>query len=423
MKYVVLLCDGMADLPVPALGGKTPIEVARKPNMDALARHSEVGLCKTVPDGFSPGSDVANLSVMGYDPAECYTGRSPLEAASIGVQISDTDIAFRCNLVTLSAEPDYESRTMIDYSAGDISTEEAAQLIAAVQDNLGSESFSFHPGVSYRHCLIWHRGADDAGEFTPPHNISGQPVVPHLNRHPAAAALLDLMKKSAAILEQHPVNQERIAQGKRPANSIWLWGQGRAPRMVPYADRFSLQGSVISAVDLVKGVGVCAGLTPVAIPGATGYLDTNYAGKVAGALAALDTQDFVYVHVEAPDETAHEGRTDLKIRAIEDFDRHVVAPCLAYVQRRTDARLLVAPDHVTAISTKTHAGGPVPFALCGAGVTRDDSTAYTEPDADRTGLVLHQGHRLTPALLQCEHLSAPALQRAGNPSSQERTQH
>lgn len=396
MKYVVLLCDGMADLPVPALGGKTPMEVARKPNMDALARHSEVGLCKTVPDGFSPGSDVANLSVMGYDPAECYTGRSPLEAASIGVQISDTDIAFRCNLVTLSAEPDYESRTMIDYSAGDISTEEAAQLIAAVQDNLGSESFSFHPGVSYRHCLIWHRGADDAGEFTPPHNISGQPVVPHLNRHPAAAALLDLMKKSAAILEQHPVNQERIAQGKRPANSIWLWGQGRRHNLQNFEERYGLRGSVISAVDLLRGIGICAGMRTPKVQGATGYLDTNFEGKAGAAVEELKNgADYVYLHVEAPDECGHRFETENKVKSIKLIDGRILPILLKGLEEFDDYKIMILPDHPTPLSLGTHTADPVPYLIFHKNEPIQGPDSFHERSAAASGLLLESG----PALM------------------------
>ena len=288
MKYVVVLYDGMADYPVPALGGKTPMMVANKPNFDRMAKHGTVGLVRTVAPGLTPGSDVANLSVMGYDPCLYYTGRSPLEAVSMGIDLSDTDVALRCNLVTLSDEEDYSEKTMVDYCAGDISSEEAAEIIKTVEEKLGNDIFAFYSGVSYRHCLVWHGGKTEIGKLTPPHDISGRKIGGYLNKNPDAAGLLELMEKSCEILKDHPVNLKRISEGKRPANAIWLWGQGSRPSLPLFEKLYGVKGSVISAVDLLKGIGICAGMNTPDVEGATGYIDTNFEGKAQKAVEELE---------------------------------------------------------------------------------------------------------------------------------------
>ena len=306
MKYLVLLCDGMADTPSDYLGGKTPMELADKPNMDALAKVSEVGLCKTVAKGLKPGSDVANLSVMGYDPTVSYTGRSPLEAASIGIDLKDTDVTLRCNIVTLSDEERYEDKTMVDYCAGDISTAEAAEIIKTVEEKLGNEIYKFYSGVSYRHCLVVDGGTTDLGNMTPPHDISGRVIGEYLSKSENAAPLIDLMKKSYEFLKDHPVNKAREARGERPANSIWLWGEGTKPDVQNFKEKNGVSGCVISAVDLLKGIGICAGMETPEVEGATGYIDTNFSGKANAAIEAFGKgTDLVYIHVEAPDECGH----------------------------------------------------------------------------------------------------------------------
>ncbi len=324
-KYVVVLCDGMADLPCPALSGHTPMELANKPTMDDLASLSEVGLVRTVAPGLKPGSDVANLSVMGYDPAVYYTGRSPLEAVNMGIELSPDDVAIRCNLVTLSDEENYEDKTMVDYCAGDISTAEAAELIRSVNEALGSDIYSFTPGVSYRHCLVWHGGTTEMGFLTPPHDISGKVVGEYLNTDPLAAGLIELMKKSVDVLKNHPVNLKRIAEGKRPATSIWLWGQGRKPQLDSFESKYGLKGAVVSAVDLIRGIGKCADMTVCEVEGATGYIDTCWEKKTAAALNALeDGCDLAYLHFEAPDECGHRAESENKIRSIELIDSLVL---------------------------------------------------------------------------------------------------
>ena len=303
MKYIVVLYDGMADYPVPALGGKTPMMCAKKPLFDSLAQKGEVGLVKTVADSLKPGSDVANMSVMGFDPLKYYTGRSPLEAVSIGVKLADDDVTLRCNLVTLSDEENYGDKTMVDYSAGDISSEEAAELIKAVQEAFGNEKYTYYSGVSYRHCLTVKKGTTDLGDMTPPHDISGRVVGEYLSKSENAAELIGMMKKSYDVLKDHPVNQKRIAEGKRPGNSIWLWGEGNKPILPTFESLYNLKGSVISAVDLLKGIGISAGMATPEVPGATGYIDTNFLGKAECALEELKNgKDFVYIHIEAPDE-------------------------------------------------------------------------------------------------------------------------
>ena len=374
MKLIVLLGDGMADLPLEVLGGRTPLQAAEKPNMDRLARQGRSGLARTVPEGFAPGSDVANLSVLGYDPAECYTGRAPLEAAAMNVHLGPDDIAFRCNFVTI------DNRLMKDYSAGHISTEEGQELIEALAPLMPGQRL--YPGVSYRNLLVLQAGA--RAECTPPHDISGQPVEEHLPRGQDSELLVALMEAARPVLERHQVNRRRIAAGKRPANAIWLWGQGPAPAMPSFAEKYGLSGAMISAVDLLKGIGRYAGLKVIDVPGATGNIDTNYQGKVDAALEALKSRDFVYLHIEAPDEAGHEGEIDLKVRAIELFDEKVVGPVLQALEKSgEDWRVLLMPDHATPISIKTHSSDPVPFTIAGSGIEPDEVERFDELAAQR----------------------------------------
>jgi 2,3-bisphosphoglycerate-independent phosphoglycerate mutase len=386
MKYIVLLGDGMADEPNAELGGKTPLEVAATPNMDRLSQRGRIGLAATVPAGFHPGSDVANLSVFGYDPKRCYTGRSPLEAASMGVELGPDDVAFRLNFVWLEAH--YGKLYMGDFSAGHISTEESAQLIASLQEDLGGGEFNFYPGVSYRHLLVW-TGGKDSVSFTPPHDISTLSIEDHLPTGDGADVLQELTNSAQMLLNNHPVNQRRISGGKVPANSIWLWGHGRKPAMETYSEMFGLSGSVISAVDLIKGIGVNAGLEVIEVPGATGYIDTNYRGKAEYAIASLTERDFVYVHVEAPDEASHAGLLKEKIRSIEDFDAQVVGTILEHLDEIGDCRILITPDHPTPVEKRTHTSDPVPFILFDS--TQDypsGAQGYTEKEAKNAGDVV-----------------------------------
>jgi 2,3-bisphosphoglycerate-independent phosphoglycerate mutase len=360
-KYILLVGDGMGDYPLPELNGKTPLEAAYTPNMDRLASCGVVGTVRTIPVGMEAGSDVANMSLLGYDPKRYHTGRAPLEAASMGVQLAPDEVAMRCNLVTLDTDSRGEV-TMGDYSAGHISTGEARQLVAGLQEALTGLPLRLYAGVSYRHLLVWPGGRADL-QTTPPHDISGEPVARYQEVYHQESVLLTFVNRAREILADHPVNRARLAAGQRPANAVWLWGQGRAPAMPTMKERYGLSGVMISAVDLLKGIGVYAGLTPVAVPGATGYLDTNYAGKVAAALQALSTGDFVYVHIEAPDEAGHEGSLEKKIQAIEAFDAQVVGPVMEGAKAFAKVKLLVVTDHLTPIQKRTHVSDPVPFLL------------------------------------------------------------
>lgn len=397
MKYVILQGDGMADYPLAALGGKTPLEAAATPNMDWLASRGIFGLAHTIPAGFPPGSDVGNMSILGYDPRLYHTGRSPLEAASMGVGLGERDVAFRCNLVTLRAE---QSRgVMEDFTAGHITSEEAARIIRDLQSRLGNSTIEFHPGVSYRHLMVW-RGGQEAMVTTPPHDITDQEVGPYLPRGEGAETLLRLMDASQELLADHPVNRKRLARRERIATSIWLWGQGRAPKMPGLRERFGISGGVISAVDIINGLGVYAGLERVQVPGITGYFDTNYRGKGEYGVGALETKALVFVHVEAPDEAGHMGDVAKKIKAIEDFDEKVVGTFLRGMERWPEWRLLLMPDHPTPIALKTHVPDPVPFVLYSS---NDDKAArslrYNESDAKKTGVVVSQAHTLIEALI------------------------
>lgn len=396
MKYVVVLYDGMADYPVPALGGKTPMMVAKKPNFDRMAKHGTVGLVRTVAPGLTPGSDVANLSVMGYDPCLYYTGRSPLEAVSMGIDLSDTDVALRCNLVTLSDEEDYSEKTMVDYCAGDISSEEAAEIIKTVEEKLGNDIFAFYSGVSYRHCLVWHGGKTEIGKLTPPHDISGRKIGGYLNKNPDAAGLLELMEKSCEILKDHPVNLKRISEGKRPANAIWLWGQGSRPSLPLFEKLYGVKGSVISAVDLLKGIGICAGMNTPDVEGATGYIDTNFEGKAQKAVEELENgSDFVYIHIEAPDECGHRNEPENKVKAIELIDSRVLPIVLEALEKYDDYKVMILPDHPTPIVTGTHASDPVPFMIYHKNGEKDsDVDSINEETASKTGIFIEEGPSL-----------------------------
>ncbi len=399
MKYIVVLMDGAADTPVPALGGKTPLEAAKKPHIDALAAKGELGMVTTVPDNLPPGSDVANLSVFGYDPQKYYTGRSPLEAASIGVPLVLTDTTFRANLVTLSDDPAYAEKTMVDYSSDEITTEEAHQLIDAVNQALKTDEYEFFGGISYRHLMVWHN-KENAFSLTPPHDISDRVVGEYL---PKDATILNLMKKSYEILKDHPVNQARMAKGLHPANSLWIWGNGTKPNLDTYQARFGIKGAVISAVDLIKGIGQCAELDVIEVPGATGTVHTNFDGKAEAAITALKNgADFVYVHLEGADEAGHRGEIDNKIKSIECIDSKIVAPLLSYLEESgEDYHILVMPDHPTPLAIKTHTSDPIPYILF-----RSEENApakervYTETAAKETGIYQPLGHLLMEKLLE-----------------------
>ena len=395
MKYIVVLYDGMADYPVPALNGKTPMECAKKPILDKLARFGEVGTVKTVADGLKPGSDIANMSVLGYNPKECYTGRSPLEAVSIGVDMLPTDIIFRCNLVTLSDEENYEEKTMVDYSAGDISTEDASQIIKSIQEHFGNDIFAFYSGVAYRHCLVWHEGTLDLGKMTPPHDISGKVIGEHLSKSENAKELIAMMKESYDFLMEHPVNKRRIAEGKRPANSIWLWGEGTKPSLPDFKEKFGVNGSIISAVDLLKGIAKCAGMASPDVEGATGYIDTNFEGKAECAIEELKTKDFVYIHIEAPDECGHRNEPENKVKSIEMIDEKVISRLIPALDEYDDYKIMVLPDHPTPIVTMTHAGDAVPFMIYQKSKEKDNGIeAFTENTAKDTGNYIDIGYSL-----------------------------
>ena len=399
MKHIILLGDGMADEPIAELGGKTPLQAANTPHMDSLAQQGIIGLAETVPGDFHPGSDVANLSVFGYDPASCYTGRSPLEAASMGVELGPDDVAFRLNLVTLGLAGG--DMYMQDFSAGHITTDEARELIECLQEELGDDEFQFYPGVSYRHLMVW-RGGRDNFNTPPPHDLTGQSIQDHVLRSEEAMPLMQITNASQLLFRRHPVNIKRENEGKLAANSIWLWGQGRRPQMPTLQEKYKLSGAVISAVDLIKGIGIYAGLDVIDVPGATGYLDTNYLGKAEAALEALKTRDFVYLHVEAPDEAGHSGCLADKIEAIERFDKDVVGTVMNGISALGDYRVLLLPDHPTPVVKMTHTKDPVPFVLAGSGnefTPKNPANEYSESAAQASGLVVDPGHQMMQILV------------------------
>lgn len=400
MKYVVVLCDGMADYPVPALGGKTPMMVAKKPHIDALAAKAEVGLVRTVAPGLKPGSDVANMSVLGFDPHRFYTGRSPLEAASIGIDMKDSDVSLRTNLVTLSdkGEP-FADKVIEDYCADDISTGEARQLIEAVQAAFGGGEYDFYTGVSYRHCLIWHGGTTELGNMTPPHDITGKVIGPHLSTAETARPLLEMMEKSFDLLKNHPVNKARVAAGRRPANCIWLWGEGKRPALRPFEALYGIKGGMVSAVDLLKGIANCAGMEVAEVPGATGYIDTDFEGKAKAALDLLTRNDLVYVHFEAPDECGHRNEPENKVKAIEMIDSRVLPILEEGLEQYEDYKILLLPDHPTPIVTRTHASDPVPYLLYQKSAPKTGVDTINEETAKATGIYMENGPAMMPHFL------------------------
>ncbi|MFN8625684.1 MAG: cofactor-independent phosphoglycerate mutase [Candidatus Binatia bacterium] len=391
MKYVILQPDGVADWPIAELGNRTPLEYAHTPHMDYLAGGGMLGMTHTIPQGCPPGSDVGTMSILGYDPRRYHTGRSPIEAASMGVELRPEDVAFRCNLVSI------EGGTMCDFTAGHISSEEAAEIIGDLQRELGRGGFEFHPGVSYRHLLVWRDGKA-AMSTTPPHDITDRPVAGYLPDGDGADVLRRLMMAAQEILAQHAVNQARRERGQRPATSIWLWGQGKRPALPTLRQRFGIDGGVISAVDLVNGLGILAGFEVIRVPGVTGFLDTNYEGKATFALRALLEKDLVFVHVEATDETGHMGDVQKKIQAVEDFDSRIVGPILKGLRDIPEWRLLMMPDHATPCALKTHSSDPVPFVLVDARDlrVRAEERAYGERAASATGVVVAEAHTLLP---------------------------
>lgn len=405
-KYVILVPDGMADLPIFELGERTPLEAARTPWMDRMASVGTVGLTCTIPDDMDPGSDVANLSIMGYAPGEVYTGRAPLEAASMGVELEERDVAFRLNLVTLTNN----YTVMADHSADHITNVEARELMAALRPFAEAMGMCLAPGVSYRNLLVWKNGPTGCTTHAP-HDFPGEPVDRRMPTGPGSSQLLRMIIRSWKLFENHPVNESRIRRGQSPANSVWPWGQGRRPRMKTLNERFGITGSVVAAVDLIKGIGMYAGLHAIEVPGATGYLDTNYLGKVEAALKVLETQDFVFLHVEAPDEASHSGQLDLKQKAIEDFDEKVAGPMLAGLAAHARWRILLMPDHATPVQLRTHTSDPIPFILLdSAKWNNSDSSAsrgFSEETAKRTGTMVEKAPRLMEMLLEKTSVGNP----------------
>ena len=399
MKYVIILTDGCADLPIEKLGGLTPLEKSVTPNMDFFASNGDLYLVKTVPDSLNPGSDVANLSVMGYNPLDCYTGRSPLEAASIGVTLADSETSFRANLVTLSDEENYEDKTMLDYSSGEITTEESRALMADIEKELGGGDFHFYGGVSYRHLFVWNN-APESFTLTPPHDISDRKIKDYL---PSDEKILELMKKSEKFLKNHPINQKRIAEGKTPATSMWIWGEGKKPALSKFADLYGKKGAVVSAVDLIKGIAILSGMNSIDVDGATGNIHTNFDGKAKAAADALlkDGADLIYVHLEAPDECGHQGDLEGKIRSLEIIDEKVIG----YIKKclddaGEDYAFLVMPDHPTPIATKTHSREAVPCVIYKKGDNKNTNNRFTENFARENGEVITDGYKIMSIFLE-----------------------
>ncbi|HZK44292.1 MAG TPA: cofactor-independent phosphoglycerate mutase [Syntrophomonadaceae bacterium] len=395
MKYLLILSDGMSDYPIAELDNCTPLEYAHTPFMDNLAKKSTIGNVQTIPAGFPPGSDVANLSVMGYDPTKYYTGRSPLEALSMGVELADNELAVRCNLVTLSDEENYQDKTMLDYSAGEISTEESSLLINRLRNELGNILLTFYAGISYRHLVVWNNENDNDLVLTPPHDISDRLIKEYLPKGADSWMFLELMVASEKILKNHPINIKRINEGKNPANSIWLWGEGRRPSLPQFRYKYGLSGSVVAAVDLVKGIGISAGLKPVSVEGGTGGIETNFSGKAQAALDELKNgQDFVYLHIESPDEAGHQGNLEKKIWAIEQVDKEVVGLVTSQLDEFEDLRILLLPDHPTPLSLKTHTSDPVPFMLFDKNNIVDNELGDYNEKSGAKGVFIDSGYKL-----------------------------
>lgn len=400
MKFVILLGDGMADYPSEKLGGKTPLECALTPHLDRISAEGTIGLIDTIPANLSPGSDVANLSVLGYDPVQTYTGRGPLEAASMGINLSPNDIAYRCNLVTIG-DKSTPLAFMDDFTAGQISTNEAREIILDINKYLGSSQFQFYPGVSYRHLFVW-RNVSSSPSTMPPHDIPGKLIAQYLPCGDFADEILSLMKKAGEILLNHPINMQRAAAGKKQANSIWIWGQGRKPQLLPLTQKYNLRGGMISAVDLLKGLGSIAGLKVIHVEGATGYIDTNYEGKAKAALDALKFMDFIFLHLEAPDEMGHEGNAEGKIKAIEFFDERIVGTILNNIESFGDFRIMVLSDHPTPIDLRTHTNDPSPFAVLSS--RREENKVskvpFNESAARASKFLVSPGHLLMEKFLR-----------------------
>lgn len=402
MKYIVVLGDGMADYPVDALGKKTPLEYAKKPYIDSLCKKGVTGLVSNVPDNLKPGSDVANLSAMGYDPQIYYSGRSPLEAVSMGVDIKDTDVVFRCNVVTVTDEERYEDKKIIDHSADEITTDEARELIKAVNDAFKNDFLTFYPGVSYRHAMVWANGSTNV-ELVPPHDILERRIGDYIPKGDGADIIYDMMEKSYDILKDHPVNVDRIKRGLNPANSIWIWGEGRKPRLESFKKLYGLDGAVISAVDLIKGIAICAGLKSIDVDGATGNINTNFKGKADAALDALkDGADFVYIHLEAPDECGHRAEIENKVRSIELIDEKIVGYICDNLNKiGEEYRMLILPDHPTPLALRTHTRDAVPFVLYDSTSPKDNKvSSYTEANAKESGIYYDKGYKLLNVFLK-----------------------
>ncbi len=401
MKTLVLLCDGMADYPVKELGGKTPMGASVTPNMNKLAKKSYMGLVKTVADNMKPGSDVANLAVLGYDPQIYYSGRSPLEAGSIGIDMKPTDVSFRCNLVTLSDEKDYADKTILDYCADDISTAEAREIVKTLAEHFNNDEFQLYSGVSYRHCLIWNNGTTDVGTLTPPHDITGKPIKDYIPSHPNAKKLYDMMVESYDVLKDHPVNKAREAKGLRPANSMWFWGEGTRKALMPFEEKYGLKGSIISAVDLLKGIGKFSGMNVVDVEGATGYIDTNFEGKANAAINEFKNgQDFVYIHVEAPDECGHRHEIENKKRSLELIDEKILGPVLNALEQYDDYKVLIMPDHATPLELRTHTNDPIPFLMYHKKGEIEGKDEFTEQTCKDTGVYIEDGHNILSMFLK-----------------------
>lgn len=400
MKHVIFLGDGMADYPLECFDNKTPLDVAKKPNIDELCAQGEIGLVKTVDEKMSPGSDVANLSVLGYDPTIYYTGRSPLEALSIGVTLLDSDVTFRANLVTLSSEENFEDKTMVDYSSGEITTKEAHALIDYIKENLKPDKISFYGGTSYRHLMVWDGGSTNV-TLTPPHDISDRKITEYLPKGDGSDIILDIMKKSYDLLKNHPINQDRIKRGLNPASSLWIWGEGTKPMLSEFKEKYGVSATMISAVDLLKGIGAGTKMDVLEVEGATGTVETNFDGKAQAAINALkDGTEFVYIHMEAPDECGHHGDLEGKIKSIELIDEKVVGPVVAYLKSTNEPfRVLITPDHPTPIALKTHVRDAVPYVLYDSENQNGCGLTYNETNAKSTDIYIEPGYKLMEKFL------------------------